>query len=158
MLKQKEDSSAVKYFSEAIGGYDKELGWWLNRGLAYARLDKWKESIADYTQAIEIAPKSATAYTNRGIIYQRRRMWPEAIADFTLGVRHGDSAQKGDALAHRGFCYLKAGERTKAYKDVRTSCKTHKMECADRPCLALSPLLSVAGAALRACVTHPHDD
>ena len=47
-------------------------------------LDK---AIADYTQAIKLAPQAAAAFRSRGILWRRVKAYDKAIADFSEAVR-----------------------------------------------------------------------
>ena len=46
---------------------------YVNRGLAYAAKDDNEHAIADYTEAIHLAPDNAQAFLNRGVAYALKR-------------------------------------------------------------------------------------
>ena len=56
------------------------------RGNAYNALKKYEEAIADYTKAIELAPKDANNYRARGSAYSNLKKYPEAFADYTKAI------------------------------------------------------------------------
>ena len=41
------------------------------RGVAYARIGKFQEAIADFSQSIKLDPNSAAAFTNRALAYRQ---------------------------------------------------------------------------------------
>lgn len=56
------------------------------RGQAYERLGKFKESISDYSRAIELDAEYAWAYGNRARSYRRLEDWESALADIERAV------------------------------------------------------------------------
>ena len=60
-------------------------------GLAYYRLDEYREAIDDYTEAIRLDPDYNphyfSAYYNRGFAYYRLEEYEEAIDDYTQAIR-----------------------------------------------------------------------
>ncbi len=56
----------------------------LNRGLAYARNGLFEPAIADYDEAVRLAPNSVNAYLNRAVAYLRQGVLNKAFADLTL--------------------------------------------------------------------------
>ena len=59
--------------ARAVGYYD--------RGNAYMDLNQWNEAIADFSQAIEIDPRHASAYQNRAFVYAMINDAEHASAD-----------------------------------------------------------------------------
>jgi tetratricopeptide (TPR) repeat protein len=53
------------------------------------------KAIADYTEAIRLAPKCAEAYTNRGISYYEKGEQDKAIADYTEAIRLDPKCAEG---------------------------------------------------------------
>ena len=60
-----------------------------NRGNAYRNNGEYDKAITDYTEAIRLDPKYATAYNNRGIAYRHRGDTQKAQADFAQAERLG---------------------------------------------------------------------
>ena len=52
------------------------------RGVAYQQLEDHAEAIANYSDAIRLAPNSPVVHYHRGLAYQRLDYLPEAMADF----------------------------------------------------------------------------
>jgi tetratricopeptide (TPR) repeat protein len=59
---------------------------YLQRGDAKAKKNDWKGAIADYTQLLEIDPKSSATYLNRGLARQSSQDLDGAINDFTKAI------------------------------------------------------------------------
>jgi tetratricopeptide (TPR) repeat protein len=61
------------------------------KGLAYSYKRQDDHAISNYTRAIELNPKLATAYRSRGVPYRRKGQYDRAISDY-----------KGDCLLIQG--------------------------------------------------------
>jgi len=68
------------------------------------------EAIADFTEAIRIAPDNAVAYSNRGNTYSNTGKLKQAIADYTQAIRL-DPANPV-RYAKRARVYQAAGQAT----------------------------------------------
>jgi tetratricopeptide (TPR) repeat protein len=83
------------------------VGPWLaaafnRRGAAFAKAGKYAEAIADFSQAIEIAPTYAeTYYYNRGNSYYAQRHYDRAVADYTAAIQMAPVAKPVDASEDR---------------------------------------------------------
>jgi tetratricopeptide (TPR) repeat protein len=58
-----------------------------NRGNAYSDKGDYDRAIADYTQAIRLAPNVASRYYNRGLAYYSKKDYDRAIVDFNQAIR-----------------------------------------------------------------------
>jgi tetratricopeptide (TPR) repeat protein len=72
---------AAGHYGEAVrlGGEAKAFH---NRGVAHARMKRYREAVADFTEAIRLDPGDAVAYRNRGRAYQALGEHESARADF----------------------------------------------------------------------------
>jgi tetratricopeptide (TPR) repeat protein len=61
-----------------------------------------EQAISDYTKAIEINPKSASAYTDRGLAYKRKGEYDLAISDYTKAIEINSK----DAVAYNRLAWL----------------------------------------------------
>lgn len=86
-----------------------------NRGNVYGRTGAYDLAIADYTKAISIDPKNATAYYNRGNVYDERGDYILAIRDYTTAI--SIDQKYGSAYNNRGNAYSKKGEYHLAIAD-----------------------------------------
>jgi tetratricopeptide (TPR) repeat protein len=58
----------IRIFTESIHSAPSNAGAYLNRGMAYERINHMQQAIADYSKAIELAPDYAKAYYARGTL------------------------------------------------------------------------------------------
>ena len=56
-------------------------------GAAYGNKGEYDRAISDFTEAIRLDPKLASAYYNRGIAYENKGEHDKAIADYTEAIR-----------------------------------------------------------------------
>jgi tetratricopeptide (TPR) repeat protein len=59
---------AIRIFTESIQLDPSNASAYLNRGMAYERINHMQQAIADYSKAIELAPDYAKAYYARGTL------------------------------------------------------------------------------------------
>jgi tetratricopeptide (TPR) repeat protein len=87
-----------------------------NRGLAY-RLDHQPDkAIADFDEALALAPDLARAMNNRGLVYEDQRQFDRAIADFDAGLAL--TPDDGTLRNNRGLAYLDKGQYDRALQDL----------------------------------------
>ena len=72
------------------------------RGVAYARIGKFQEAIADFSQSIKLAPGNAASLTNRALAYRQINRDDAALADFNGAV----AADPNHAPAYLGRANL----------------------------------------------------
>ena len=75
----------------------------------------WGRAIWEYSEAIRLDPKFATAYCNRGAAYGEKGDWDRAIADCTEAIRL--DPHYVPAYYNRALTYEKKGDQTKAEAD-----------------------------------------
>ena len=76
----------------------------LNAGVALANQGKLKEAIAEYDQAILLAPNLASTYNNRGLAYLHLGQFQRAVQDFAKAIRL--SPNIAPPYTNRGLAYL----------------------------------------------------
>src|SRR5438132_524412 len=74
------------------------------RGVELAQQKQYDAAIAEFTKAIEAAPKDARAYTNRGTAYRASGKLQEAIADFSKAIE----VSPNDEMAYRERGYTES--------------------------------------------------
>jgi tetratricopeptide (TPR) repeat protein len=86
-----------------------------SRGLAYLEQNDLDGAIADFTDAIRLDPKNATAYDNRGQAFSLKGDYDRAIADFdqAVNIDPGHSS----AFNRRGIAWQAKGEVDRAIAD-----------------------------------------
>jgi len=78
-------NAAIQSYTEAIELYQNAV-YYCNRAIAYNKLNKQEEAIADYKKCIEIDPKYVKAYDRLGYTYLNLNNLHEAIEIFQKGL------------------------------------------------------------------------
>ena len=86
---EKEHQQAIEDFTAASGLSPQRVEPLLGRAISYFALDKAKEAVSDFDEAVQADPNSAPAWSGGGAAYER------------LGVMADASASYGRALALR---------------------------------------------------------
>ncbi len=60
-------------------------------------------AIADYNEAIRLAPKDAAAFLNRGFVYAAKQDYDRAIADYSEAIRL--APKDAAAFFNRGLAF-----------------------------------------------------
>ncbi len=115
LLVKKDPSRALTLFSSAIGANPKLSVAWLNRGIVYAAVGDYPQSITNYNEAARLTPKNPDIYLNRGNTYSAIGMPGRAIKDYTTALEI--RASYPEAWFNRGNVYLAAGQWNKAIAD-----------------------------------------
>ena len=109
----------------------------MERGLLYLRLRKYGTAWADFVRAgtldpsrppwervvracsqqLERNPDDADAYDARAGAHGRLEQWEAAIDDYGQALRR--DPRRPEFLAHRGWTYLRAGQKDRAAEDFR---------------------------------------
>ena len=86
-----------------------------NRGYAWNTKKDYDRAIADFTEAITLAPNYAAAYNNRGYAWSQKKEYDRAIADFDQAIR----LDPGNAYAYnnRGYSWNGKKEYDRAIAD-----------------------------------------
>jgi len=112
--------STVSACSDLLAGKVSLGGWsradvFVDRGIAYDRLNDPRGSIADYTRALQLEPRFFEAYYDRGLAHDRLGDAQAAIADYTSAIRlQSDS----DVYFARGYAYQRNGDPQRAIADL----------------------------------------
>lgn len=112
---------SIRFFTKYIeSGRRTELAF-LSRGVAYLRVGRVDDSIADFGEAIVINNVNARAYFYRGTAFMTKEYFKDAIADFdrTIELR----SDYGDAFLARGVVYAMLGNQYEAARNIRTAMK-----------------------------------
>jgi len=87
----------------------------LDLGNAAANKGDLDTAIADFTQAIQMYPKSAVAYNGRGLAYGKKGDFDKAIADFSQAVLLDPTDAPG--FYNRALAYQNKGDYVNAIAD-----------------------------------------
>ena len=80
------------------------------RGVAYGNKGDYDRAIADFTEAIRVDPKLATAFSNRGLAYEKKGSYDRAIADYNEAIRLNPI--DATSFCRRGRAKLKINEQS----------------------------------------------
>ena len=95
----------------------KELGIALyHRGVGQAGLQRYKDAVRDFTQALKFAPESSDVLYNRGSAYSRLGRWDEAIADY--GALLALVPNDPNAFYARAWAHAQRGDDAAAIADL----------------------------------------
>lgn len=75
-------ATAEHYWTELINDFPQNPAVWSNRGNARVSQNKLDAAIADFNQAIELAPDQADPYLNRGTALEAQGNFQAAITDY----------------------------------------------------------------------------
>jgi tetratricopeptide (TPR) repeat protein len=104
------------FLAERFGFEDDFIaGNYNNRGSNYHELKQYERAIEDYSRAMELNPKCATAYTNRGVTYAKLKQHEKAIGDYNKAIEM--NPEYADAYNNRGLSYAKLKQHEKAIED-----------------------------------------
>jgi tetratricopeptide (TPR) repeat protein len=113
-------ADAAQYFSAVIDNpaTDDEgrADAYINRGTSYLAAGSPDKAVADFTEALRLAPTKPGLYMNRGVAWGRLRQYDRALADFDEELKR--DPKNAEALYNRGRVYASAGDMTRALADV----------------------------------------
>src|SRR5712691_7888220 len=102
---------------------------YLTRAAAYAGKGDYERALADYDEAIKLAPHTALAFALRGEVRAKRREYDSAIADYERAIELEPNL--ASAFSNRGLAWASKGEFRLAIADYTKA-------------IQLDPSLSVA--------------
>jgi len=106
------NDAVTKYPSDKVPGAERG---YLNRGVAWKKLNFFDKAFADYDKAIEINPKYYVAYSNRGSSYISLFRYPEAMADLNKAIEI--NPKYASAYSNRGLVKSRLGNYREAIED-----------------------------------------
>ena len=111
---------AIRVLTESIRSAPSNAGTYLNRGMAYERVNHMQHAIADYGKAIQLAPDSAKAYYARGTL-----LWyledDTSIRDLMTAAALGYEPAK-EFLRQASVDGTKTGENEDAFRSEQGKC------------------------------------
>ncbi|MGL5035260.1 MAG: tetratricopeptide repeat protein [Microcystaceae cyanobacterium] len=112
---------AEKIWTELIADFPQNPAVWSNRGNARVSQNKLEAAIADFDQAIRLAPAQPDAYLNRGAALEGQGNFQKAIADYNQVL--AIDPQDPMAYNNRGNAEGGLGEWQAALKDFQQATK-----------------------------------
>ena len=86
-----------------------------NRGLAFAKEEKFDLALNDFNKSIELSPNYVPAYYNRGIIFAKEKKYDKAIIDFNKAMDFESNDAK--SYTNRGVIFMSKNKYDKALND-----------------------------------------
>ncbi len=86
-----------------------------SRGAAYAMAGNYRRALIEFTLAIRIKSREATAYYNRALVYRSLNNYQRALGDFARALELRPAYRL--AYYQRGFTYYVCGEHHRALRD-----------------------------------------
>jgi serine/threonine protein kinase/Flp pilus assembly protein TadD len=108
-------AGAVRVFMGCILKRPDHAHAYFCRALAYSKLRRDEEAVADHSRAIELDPKHSGAWNSRGVSNSKLGQWGKAFADFSKAIELDPKSV--DAWNNRGIAYSKLGQHDKALAD-----------------------------------------
>src|SRR6266702_4480760 len=88
---------------------------YLTRAAAYVLKGDYERALADYDEAIKLAPHTALAFAQRGEVHAKRRDYDSAIADYERAIELEPNL--ASAFSNRGLAWASKGEIRLAIAD-----------------------------------------
>lgn len=86
-----------------------------NLGIGFYELGQYSDAVAEYTRAIQTAPRMIALYLNRARAYEKLRRLPDAAADYDAALRIDRRA--ADVYLSRGVMLLSHGDPGRSVLD-----------------------------------------
>lgn len=106
-------TEAVRLLDGAIAASPRDAVRYQQRGRALRELQQFDRSLADYTKAIAINPKLATAYAGRAVVHQQQNHVAASIADVDSARRLGMTDPQIDLV--EGMARMLSDDGAKAW-------------------------------------------
>lgn len=102
----------------------------MNKASAELNSDNYVDAIEDYSNVIELNPRSTIVYSCRGLANYRAGNLQEAVDDYTYAL----DLEPGQALAYynRALALLKMEDKQRACADLQRACKSQVPDACKR--------------------------
>lgn len=108
-------ATAETYWTQLIEQFPTSAALWSNRGNVRAGQNHLEEALADYDEAVRLAPDEADPYLNRGATLEALGRWEEAIASYDTALQI--NPQDVAAYNNRGNAHAGQGQWEEAIAD-----------------------------------------
>jgi tetratricopeptide (TPR) repeat protein len=109
-------SAAVLVFGGCIMRRPDATHAYYCRGLAFRKLGRLEDTLADFSKAIELDPKFTWPWSSRGSAYNALRLYDKALADLTKAIEL--DPKHTSAWSNRGVAYFHLRQYDKALADL----------------------------------------
>jgi tetratricopeptide (TPR) repeat protein len=89
----------------------------MNCAVAYGKIGRLDEALADFSRAIALKPDYPGAYFNRGNTYADRKDYDQAIRDYTRAIELRPDYR--EACYNRAVAWFEKKEYRRAWADIR---------------------------------------
>lgn len=131
---------AFKFYNIALELDDEITDAYKKRAIYEQEMERWKESVADFSAAIRLNPETFVFYKLRGVSNFYAKDYPAAISDYTVYLKY-DTANR-EIMGYRGMAYLKDNKRLHAYMDFVASDNKQMLDFEDADNLIDSVLVA----------------
>jgi tetratricopeptide (TPR) repeat protein len=91
---------------------------YVNRGVLYFARGSLESALADFDQAVRIAPRMGDAHVNRGYTLVAMQRWADSVAAFDAGIPL-DPPEPAKAHFNRAVAHEELGNLAAAYSDYK---------------------------------------
>ncbi len=103
--------AAVQNFNDAIEFDSKEPDFYLNRGIAYSRINgQLAKAVQDYSTSIRIGKNYAIGYLYRGEAFEKANQFSDAQKDYEVALRMNPDYK--DRIKRRNTCLFRVANNT----------------------------------------------
>lgn len=117
MFKERRYEIAIEYFTKAIYLNPKSKNAYINRGIAKALLEKYKDAINDFDLSLSIDLNCLQAYSNRALAKIYLNLNNDALSDLNRVIQM--DPKNTIVYIHRGLTYIKLQQYEAAIKDYK---------------------------------------
>ena len=115
-------NQAIDNFSQAIEINPDYVDAIINRGSAFANLERFNDALMDFNHALKLEKNDAELYNKRGEIYLQNNMHDQAIKDFTTALILDPMCS--NAYLNRGQAYSEKEMHEEAMADFDQAVRT----------------------------------
>ena len=121
---EKNYTSSIEKFTQAMEKGEKSYHIWVSRGAAYLQSDQITHAVQDFNHAISIQPSRARGYHMRALAHDKHGDSDAALEDLNQAIEL--NPEYGAAFRSRAMVLDKIGRGDEAAEDMRTA--THLTE------------------------------
>ncbi|MDY0199777.1 MAG: tetratricopeptide repeat protein [Bacteroidales bacterium] len=103
-----------------LSGNQPDIQLYINRGVACMQDENYGSAIADFTDALKINPRQASALNYRAFANYRLANYAESIEDYDKVIELNPESTSG--YYNRGMAHLRSGNKIKACSDFHEAC------------------------------------
>lgn len=112
---QEKHTDAIKYYTQALRESPYNPNYWVNRAMAYSKLEMPEKSLKDIDMALKINPDYILALTNKSVIYFNRGDYDKASEIlYTILEKKSRGKEAGKAYYMLGLVYINRNQINEA--------------------------------------------